>query len=36
MWVVMKDGEESMDDWILNQWPKNEDMGFGKNKVSIE
>ena len=25
-----------MDDWILNQWLKNDGVGFGKNKVSIE
>ena len=36
IWVVVKDGNESMDDWILNQWPKNDGVGFGTNKESIE
>ena len=32
MW--WNDGNESMDDWILNQWPRNDGKGFGKNKQS--
>ena len=34
------DGNESIDDWILNQWPGNDGEGFGtnkqRNKVNIE
>ena len=34
------DGKESIDDWILNQWPGNDGKEFGtkkqRNKVSIE
>ena len=30
------DGKESFDDWIINQWPKNDGKGFGTNRVSIE
>ena len=32
MW--WNDGKESIDDWILNQWPKNGGKGFGTNKQS--
>ena len=32
MW--WNDGNESMDDWILNQWPRNDGAGFGTNKQS--
>ena len=28
------DGNESIDDWILNQWPGNGGKGFGTNKQS--
>ena len=34
IWVVVKDGVESIDDWILNQWLKNDGKGFGTNKQS--
>ena len=34
MW--WNDGNESNDDWILNQWPGNGGKGFGTNRVSIE
>ena len=30
MW--WNDGNESIDDWILNQWPRNGGKGFGTNK----
>ena len=33
---MVKDGVESIDDWILNQWPKNDSSGFGTNRESIE
>ena len=33
MW--WNDGKESIDDWILNQWPKNGGKGLGTNRVSI-
>ena len=36
IWVVMMDGKESIDDWILNQWPGNGGKGFRTNRVSIE
>ena len=32
MW--WNDGNESIDDWILNQWPRNGGKGFGTNKQS--
>ena len=32
IWVVVKDGNESIDDWILNQWPENGGKRFGTNK----
>ena len=33
---MINDGNESIDDWILNQWPKNGVRGFEQNKLSIE
>ena len=35
IWVVMKDGVESIDDWILNQWLKNDVKDFKQTMFAL-
>ena len=33
--LYCNNGKEWIDDWILNQWPQNDNKGFGTNIVGI-
>ena len=35
IWVVVKDGVESIDDWILNQWLKNDVKDFKQTMFAL-
>ena len=35
IWVVVKDGIESIDDWILNQWLKNDVKDFKQTMLAL-
>ena len=35
IWVVVKEGNESIDDWILNQWLKNDGKDFKQTMFAL-
>ena len=35
IWVAVKDGNESIDDWILNQWLKNDVKDFKQTMFAL-
>ena len=35
IWVVVKEGNESIDDWILNQWLKNDVKDFKQTMFAL-